>query len=399
MPRKSKKQQRFKESAVLINVKDFYIDTADFTAAEVGYFFKLLCLQWANKTIPDDVYRLEIAMGSMGSAPERDVSRNVRRDEDVHVPIHVPFRTCWEHIKKKFVPHRDGGLVNLRMEEERAEFMEYQQSQQDRTKAATEARLEKQRNEKRDVPRTERRNEDADVLATSDVTRTNTNTNTNSIYNNINTGEQAESEIKNKQPTAGFFAAAEKFLQTGQGEPLKLHLYLDGGYTSKEIEKLLEQNLERMMMVGDLWQKPADFKVFVFESYFREIVASGEESSAGKINKDFIWWYNNSLKRIEKQYNNSKKNVDWFYAELAKANGTCKKEDVKQKFIDYYLTPTPSGSHYFQTLQNFDVKEYLAQWVAKDFKTITKLKLPAGTTVLPGAGHTIEEIKDHYKQE
>lgn len=204
----------------------------------------------------------------------------------------------------------------------------------------------------------------------------------------LNTGSEKRS----------FFAAAEKSMQIRQDRHLKLQLYLDGGFTCQEIETLLQTNLERMVMVGDLWKRPDDYLIHVFQTYFRETVAAGEEKSAGKINKDFIFWYKASEKQLERQYNDAKKDVEWFNEQLAAANGVCKKEELRQKFVAYYMTPTPSGKLYFQTLNNFDVKVFLKRWVDTDSKVLAKMNIPEGVTVLPGDGHSLEDIKSHYQQ-
>lgn len=207
----------------------------------------------------------------------------------------------------------------------------------------------------------------------------------------------------NLTPGAGktFHTMREISLNRGNSGPLRLHLYLDDTYTSLEIEALLGQNLEALVMQDDIWKKPDALQALIFESYFAEKVAAGQDTSAGKLRKDFIFWFRNNFRHIEKRYNAALKDIQWFHDEVAKANGVCKDEERKQAFIAYYLNPLPSGQLYYQTLHNFSVKDSLAEWEKKNFKTYSKLKakLPEGTVVIPGTDVSLEDLNNHYKKE
>jgi len=82
-----------KSPAFQLYAADFLIDTAEMTDQEVGVYMRLLCHQWVNESLPNDIDRLS------------SIARNVL---DV-----------WQHIKHKFVLGDDGRLRNHRLEETR----------------------------------------------------------------------------------------------------------------------------------------------------------------------------------------------------------------------------------------------------------------------------------------
>jgi uncharacterized protein YdaU (DUF1376 family) len=81
---------------------DFYMDTASWTAAEVGMYARLLFYQWVNGSIPNDLEKIAPITGTLSG---RKWSTNVAR--------------MWSNICHKFVTLPDGNLVNQRLEESR----------------------------------------------------------------------------------------------------------------------------------------------------------------------------------------------------------------------------------------------------------------------------------------
>lgn len=380
----SKQKLLEKKLAFLFFAADFYTDVADWTPFEVGCYIRLLCKQWIDGFINSDPIRLAngVANGD-----------------------YVGFEKAWVIIQTKFTEVEPGKMINERLEYERGRVSNWYDNQVEAGKKGAEKRWGANR-----VPIGEPNGEgtgEPNGNPNGDPYRekypkTKTKNITNNIKGDFDSGP--DSDKKNNltaAPGAKFFTMREIYLQRGNSGPLRLHLYLDDTYTSKEIEALLAQNLESLVMQDDIWKKPNELQALVFETYFMEKVAAGQDTSAGKLRKDFIFWFRNNFRHIEKKYNNSLKDIEWFNSEVVKANGVCKDDEQRKQFIEYYLTPLPSGQLYYQTLHNFSVKESLSRWAKKDFKSYTKLKasLPAGTVIIPGADSSIEELNNHYKLE
>jgi uncharacterized protein YdaU (DUF1376 family) len=85
--------------AFQIYVADFYMDTNGWSGEEVGYYVRLLFNQWVNGSIPSDEARLaRVAQASLEA-----------------------FQRAWEVMSSKFVDDGKGNLINLRLEETRAQ--------------------------------------------------------------------------------------------------------------------------------------------------------------------------------------------------------------------------------------------------------------------------------------
>lgn len=87
--------------------QDFFMDTVEWTAEEVGIYWRLLQAEWVNGSLPDDQGRLaRIAGISTKKFPKR-----------------------WQVIQIKFIQNGDGRLINQRLEETREAQREYREGQ------------------------------------------------------------------------------------------------------------------------------------------------------------------------------------------------------------------------------------------------------------------------------
>jgi uncharacterized protein YdaU (DUF1376 family) len=87
--------------------EEFYMDTNDWSAEEVGIYTRLLMTQWANKYLRNDMGRLARIAGV-----------SLKR-----------FQKGWSTIRFKFHLSDDNKLQNLKMEEVRKEQFEYRKKQ------------------------------------------------------------------------------------------------------------------------------------------------------------------------------------------------------------------------------------------------------------------------------
>lgn len=146
-----------------------------------------------------------------------------------------------------------------------------------------------------------------------------------------------------------------------------IEIFLDfqpnGTMTSREISKLLDQNLDSILSLTNLRGKPVDFISFFFEEFFRNIIAESQDYAEGRIRKEMIYAVNNRMQQYEKTFNDIGKSIDWFSAQVSKLSGDA---DLIKKFSDYYLADQPSGKKLFQTINNFDVKTKFASWVVNE---------------------------------
>jgi uncharacterized protein YdaU (DUF1376 family) len=423
MSNTSRKKKRYRQSAFLFNPKDFLSDTADFTNQELGIYMRLLSTQWINKTIPNDLSRLYNIAGTGDPKYKSEMVRNVQRDvqrddvrqdnvtESLRSPQFASFEECWGHIKEKFTLTEDGQLVNLRLEEERQASSEYFENQKERTKAATEARVAQrgkdgqnevrnvQRNDDRNVQRNVQRNDDRNVDLKNNVTLTNSNTNSNTVTNNkIKGTDDFPDPIKTQDLQDHGFTPREFSLQRAGDTPLRLFITGCSPEYGATVESALNAHRDKFLMTGDLWKKEYKYQVFLLESFFNEQALVSPDISVGKLVRNFVYFFSSQKDRMEREFNQSQRTEKWFDEEVQKANGICKDDVVRNDFIKYYKNRQPSGSLYFETIRNFDVKEALTRWVQKEHKTFKKLEKISGN-VMPKEGMTIEQLQDHYKQE
>lgn len=111
-----------KAPAFQLYAADFLVDTLDWSATQVGIYFRLLMYEWVNGSIPNDCKRMARISGV-------DVGN---------------FKKCYlQDIENKFVPNGEGDLVNLRLERTREKQANYIKSQQESGKRGAEKRWRK----------------------------------------------------------------------------------------------------------------------------------------------------------------------------------------------------------------------------------------------------------------
>ena len=87
---------------------DFDMDTASWSATEVGIYLRLLLNEWVNGSLPNDTEQL---------------ARITRIDRG-------NFLKCWcRSVKGKFMENSEGKLINRRMEDVREKQTEYREKQ------------------------------------------------------------------------------------------------------------------------------------------------------------------------------------------------------------------------------------------------------------------------------
>lgn len=97
-----------KSPAFQLYAADFYMDTAAWSATQVGAYFRLLMHEWVNGPLPNNMTKLARIAGLD--------PRNMQK--------------CWSaELAKKFTTDDAGMLVNKRLEEVRKEQQEYSESQ------------------------------------------------------------------------------------------------------------------------------------------------------------------------------------------------------------------------------------------------------------------------------
>lgn len=97
-----------KPPAFQLYAADFYMDTASWTATQVGIYFRLLMHEWVNGPLPNNMAQLARIAGVD--------TRNLQK--------------CWSlEIAKKFTPDDAGMLVNKRLEEVRSQQEKYHEVQ------------------------------------------------------------------------------------------------------------------------------------------------------------------------------------------------------------------------------------------------------------------------------
>ena len=101
---------------------DFLRSTAGWTLLERAAYWMLLCAEWESGPLPNEPQRLALIAG-------------VYPDE---------FLVLWKHqISRKFNCLPDGRLVNERMEEHRANYLEYRQKLTEKSRKGAAARWKK----------------------------------------------------------------------------------------------------------------------------------------------------------------------------------------------------------------------------------------------------------------
>ena len=111
-----------KAPAFQLYAADFYMDTAGWTAAEVGAYFRLLMHEWVNGPLPAD-----------NSSRARIAGVDVRNMQKMWSAV----------IAKKFTADIAGMYVNSRLESTREEQQEYSKNQRDRGIKGAEKRWKK----------------------------------------------------------------------------------------------------------------------------------------------------------------------------------------------------------------------------------------------------------------
>lgn len=112
-----------KPPAFQLYAADFLVDTMDWSATQVGIYFRLLMYEWVNGSIPNDCIRMARIAGI-------DVGN---------------FKKCYlQDIEKKFIVNGGGELINLRLEKTREKQENYRKSQTEKSKLGVEARQKAQ---------------------------------------------------------------------------------------------------------------------------------------------------------------------------------------------------------------------------------------------------------------
>jgi len=111
-----------KAPAFQLYASDFLVDTLDWSATQVGIYFRLLMYEWVNGSIPNDCIRMARISGI-------DVGN---------------FKKCYlQDIEKKFTVNSGGELINARLEKTRQEQDNYRKSQSESGKRGAEKRWKK----------------------------------------------------------------------------------------------------------------------------------------------------------------------------------------------------------------------------------------------------------------
>lgn len=121
------RREMAKAPAFQLYAADFYMDTASWSPAAVGFYFRLLMYQWVNGGVPKDLEAIARITGCMETRKWR---ANVQR--------------MWLECGHKFaiVPDANGGTVykNFRLEEEREKQKQYKELQSQKGKSGAEKR-------------------------------------------------------------------------------------------------------------------------------------------------------------------------------------------------------------------------------------------------------------------
>ena len=112
-----------KPPAFQLYAADFYMDTAAWTAWEVGIYFRLLMYEWINSGIPNEIESIARIVGE--AVPEKDKRFNRRRNV-ILCEFDVNF-TC--NVRKKFNVNDVNNLTNPRLEKEREKQSKYRELQ------------------------------------------------------------------------------------------------------------------------------------------------------------------------------------------------------------------------------------------------------------------------------
>jgi uncharacterized protein YdaU (DUF1376 family) len=99
----------------------FFIDTAEWDPYEIGVYWRMLLLQWANGSISSDE---KVLQKVTGSSPKK-------------------FQKAAKNVLKKFVLCNDGRLRNVKLEEIREKQQEYRESQREKGKKGAKKRWPK----------------------------------------------------------------------------------------------------------------------------------------------------------------------------------------------------------------------------------------------------------------
>jgi uncharacterized protein YdaU (DUF1376 family) len=138
-----------KPPAFQFYAKDFLTGTMLMSNEEVGLYIRLLCLQWEQGYVPDDVERIVAAFGET-------------------------TRRCWTAVKPKFNHgSTEGELRNEKLEKVRAQQTAFRERQSEKGKASAEARRSKKATKPRsgnrksttDQPRFNQTNTEGEPLA------------------------------------------------------------------------------------------------------------------------------------------------------------------------------------------------------------------------------------------
>lgn len=97
---------------------DFYMDTIGWSNEEVGFYLRLLLIEWINGPLPGDIKALIKA-------------------SKTH---HKTFNKLWIKVSRKFVNDGDGKLINKRLEKVREKQLKYIESQREAGKKGAEKR-------------------------------------------------------------------------------------------------------------------------------------------------------------------------------------------------------------------------------------------------------------------
>lgn len=202
--------------------------------------------------------------------------------------------------------------------------------------------------------------------------------------------------------TAGLTRHEVSFQRAGN-DPLRLSFFLDESYLSREILALLNGSMEQMCMIGDLYKRPDNFLKFLFEYFIAETLAKGQDLTAGRLRIEFTNMISYRLKSVEKFFNESQKDDQWFEKEFQKHVPKDWPKQEKDKFRIYFTTALPSGKKYYQTVNNFVMENAVQTWASNNSVGEKNLHTQAGrrrddkpTHVVAGGGMSIDEQKDYY---
>jgi hypothetical protein len=331
----------------------FYFGTLKMPDHAVGRYMKLLCEEWFNGDISDDLAGMEDILTVTGeiisiensSGASRGVANEFDTSPDSIIKIRLNRKALWEILRTKFDPVGHGRYANRTLEEERLD---------------THERLKKQ-----EVNRENGRKGGNKSAAKRSF--------------QLTIGSTMPSSGGSSDGRSGGLSPGNSSGQSGL-QPITVHNSNIKNYSQQDfldeesvtddlterLRQLVEKNLNALLLAGDLSNRPANFTQFAIEYWIRDVLAKGMNISEKKLRENFVDVINKRMSEIEQAFTRHVQDADWFIHELNRVAGPDLPPWFINKFRDYYLKPIPSGGYFFQTFTNFDLAKTLSDWIANE---------------------------------